>query len=111
MLTEEIRVLRSDHKRAMIRMPHLLSKHLQDYIFSLEDRKHMIYLKSGFKSEMGLDLRSTTERQNSRYKSNTDILNTDLEVFRSKPQLVNRQEHHSSNYVVDPAVYHLEAYE
>ena len=37
MLTEEIRILRSDHKRAIIRIPHILSKHFQDYIFSLED--------------------------------------------------------------------------
>ena len=29
-LTEEIRVLRSDHKRAIIRIPHILSTHFQD---------------------------------------------------------------------------------
>ena len=28
MLTEEIRALRTDHKRVIIRMPHLLSKHM-----------------------------------------------------------------------------------
>ena len=41
MLTDEIRILRSDHKRAIVRMPHILSKHFQDWIFSLEDRTFM----------------------------------------------------------------------
>ena len=42
MLTEEIRVLRIDHKRAMIRMPHLLNEHFKKEIFSLEDGEYMI---------------------------------------------------------------------
>ena len=99
-LTEEIRVLRSDHKRAMIRMPHLLSKHFQDYFFSLEDGKFMKCSESVFKSEMTLDYRSTTERHNSRYNSNTVTLNTELDVFRSKPQLVNRQRYNDTTPVV-----------
>merc|ERR1719232_1007705 len=60
MLTEEIRILRSDHKRAIIRIPHILSKHLQDYIFSLADGDLMRRVKSGFKAEMALDYRSIT---------------------------------------------------
>ena len=108
MLTEEIRVLRRDHKRAMIRMPHLLSKQFQRLIFSLEDRKYMGDVTSGFKSEMTLDYRSTTERHNSRYNSNTVTLNTELDVFRSKPRLVDRQVHNVDSYII-PVVYHLEA--
>ena len=41
MLTEEIRVLRTDHKMSMLRIPQHLSEHFQKLIFSLEDRKHM----------------------------------------------------------------------
>ena len=105
MLTEEIRVLRRDHKRAMIRIPHLLSKHHQEYIFSLEDGKYMKYFESDFKAEMTLDHRNTTERHNSRYNRNTLTLNTELDVFRSKPQLVDRQRYNDTT----PVVYHLEA--
>ena len=109
MLTEDIRALRTDHKRAMIRMPHLLSKKVQRLIFSLEDRKYMKDVTSDFKAEMTLDYRSTTERHNSRYNSNTVTLNTELDVFRSKPQLVDRQDH--VEYDTIPVVYHLEAQE
>ena len=105
MLTEEIRILRSEHKRAIIRIPHILSKHFQDYIFSLADRQYMITVKSEFKAEMALDFRSTTERQNSRYNSDTVTLNTKFKVFRAKPMLVDRQ----VNNDIKPVVYHLEA--
>ena len=58
MLTDEIRALRTEHKRAMIKMPHDLSKDLKAYIFSLADGAHMRDVQSEFKFEMGLDLRS-----------------------------------------------------
>ena len=103
MLTEEIRTLRTDHKRAMMRIPHVLSKHLQDWIFSLEDGRYMRSVESDSKFEMGLDLRSTTERHNSRYNIDTVTLNPEFDVYRAKPQLINRQEHNQTI----PAVYHL----
>ena len=46
MLTEEIRVLRTDHKMSMLRIPQHLSEHFQEYIFSLQDRKYMVSVKS-----------------------------------------------------------------
>ena len=51
----------------------------------------MDIIKTGFKAEMGLDLRSAAERQNARYNSDTITLNTEFDAFRSKPQLVDRQ--------------------
>ena len=108
MLTEEIRILRSDHKRAIIRIPHILSKHFQDVIFSLEDRGIMMHVKSGFKAEMALDYRNTAERLNSRYNSGTVTLNKEFDVFRAKPMLVGRQEYNRWSYIKS-VVYHLEA--
>ena len=46
MLTEEIRVLRTDHKMSMLRIPQHLSEHFQKNIFSLQDRSYMEYVKS-----------------------------------------------------------------
>ena len=46
MLTEEIRVLRTDHKMSMLRIPQHLSERFQKFIFSLQDRKHMTDVKS-----------------------------------------------------------------
>ena len=54
---------------------------------------------------MALDYRSDTEINNSRYNSDSITLNTELEIFRAKPQLVDRQE----RLYTDPVVYHLEA--
>ena len=85
MLTEEIRTLRSDHKSAIIRHPHLLSKYFQDLIFSLEDVTFMYNVESGTAAEMSLDYRSTIERHNIRYNIDTVTLNTEFEVFRAKP--------------------------
>ena len=53
----------------------------------------MMWIKSGFKFEMALDYRSTTERLNSRYNSDTVTLNTQFDVFRAKPMLVDRQKY------------------
>ena len=69
----------------------------------------MYWVKSDFKFEMALDYRSTTERLNSRYNSDTVTLNPKFDVFRAKPRLVDRQEHNYNG--VTPVVYHLEEQE
>lgn len=65
----------------------------------------MLFVDAAFKSEMALDLRSATERQNIRYNIDAVTLNTDLEVFKSKPKLYNRQGSNGTQ----PVAYHLEA--
>ena len=57
---------------------------------------------------MGLELRSATERHNSKYNSDLLTLNTEFEVFKSVPKIVDRQRL-SRNSEIYPVIYHLKA--
>ena len=90
MLTDEIRALRTDHKMSMLMIPDHLSMHFKHMFYTLEDRDFMAYGKIKQKSEMGLDMRSADERNDSRFNIEPVALNAEFQAFKSGPKIVHR---------------------